>query len=152
MTITVDQFRIDYQEFSDLTRIPDAEVQFNLNLAYLLLPDDRWSGLLDAGAELFTAHMLVLKLQNLRTVSIGGIPGQQTGIVTSKAVGGVSVSYDTASALMADWAFWNLSNYGTRFAFLANMVGMGADTAGIGFQGAAIPVGVIGGGNLLGQD
>jgi hypothetical protein len=151
MTITVDQFRRDFQEFSNVTKIPDATIQFNLDMAYLFLTE-RWdSAIVDKGAELFTAHQLVLSMRNMRTVAINGIPGQ-TGIITSKSVGGVSLSYDTAHAFMADWGYWNLSDYGTRFAFLANMVGMGGFQAGIGLPGSAVPVGTISGGNLLGQD
>lgn len=145
MTVTVAKFRLDFPEFADVTKLPDAIIKFNLDMAYLLLTS-RWdSTIVDLGAELFTAHQLVLSMQNKRVVSINGIPGQG-GIISSKSVGGVSVSYDTAHAFFADWGYFNLSNYGTRFAFLANIVGMGGFQAGIGWPGSLGPIGV----NMLG--
>lgn len=150
MTVTVAKFRQDFPEFADVTKLSDATIQFNLNMAYLLLTE-RWdSTIIDLGAELFAAHQLVLSMRNQRTVSIGGIPGQ-TGIIASKTVGGVSVAYNNLNAFMADWGYFNLSDYGTRFAFLANIVGMGGFQAGIWLPGS-VPLGVINDGNLLGQD
>jgi hypothetical protein len=152
MTISIAQFRLNYPEFGDITKLPDAMIQTQLNIAYLLLTE-RWdSTIIDYGAELFAAHMIVLSMQDLRTVEIGGIPGTGGGIIASKSVGGVALSYDTAGSLLADWDFWNLSTYGKRFASIARIIGMGGLQMGIGSP-AGIPTGVLfGGGNILGED
>jgi Protein of unknown function (DUF4054) len=125
MTITPSQMRADFAEFANATNFPDAMLQFWLNLAYLRLNAYRWSTLLDTGAELYAGHNAILEFQNRRSASRGGAPGLQKGAVSGESVGPASQSYDTSSSSQEGWGNYNMTNLGTRFAELANMVGAG---------------------------
>jgi hypothetical protein len=48
-----------------------------------------------------------------------------SGIVSSKSVDKVSVSYDTSGAMEAGAGHWNLTTYGTRYIRLVKLVGAG---------------------------
>ncbi len=119
------QFRQDFPEFSDATRYPDTVVDFWLIVAVSLVNECRWGVLTDQGIELVTAHHLVLAARDQATENVGGIPGQMTGPLASKAVDKVSSSYDTGAATIEDGGFWNLTSYGVRYLTLAKLMGMG---------------------------
>ena len=84
-----------------------------------------WCDLLDTGTEFFIAHNLAMDARNALSASKGGVPGQATGIVASKSVGGVSVSYDTGSGSMAGAGQYNLTTYGQQYYALEQIVGAG---------------------------
>lgn len=125
MTVTPAEFRADFTEFTDPTAYPDALVQFWLNVAYQMLPVARWGTMLDVGAELYTAHNLVLERQAQKTASAGGTPGAASGAVASKTVGPVSTAYDTKAGQTEGAGDWNLTTYGQRFARLSALFGAG---------------------------
>ncbi|MFX7140316.1 DUF4054 domain-containing protein, partial [Acinetobacter baumannii] len=85
-------------EFSDTTKYPDSVVQFWLTVSASLVNPCRWGVLTDQGIELCTAHHLVLAARDEQAAAVGGIPGQMTGPLSSKAVDKVSASYDTGAA------------------------------------------------------
>lgn len=115
MTKTVEDLRKDFTEFADDAAFPDGDIQFWLDIAYEDLSGTRFGSRLDLAAELFTAHMIVLGRRNRIAADGGKTPGQATGVVTSRSVDKVSVSYD-ASKLSEDGAsFWNSTDYGMRF-------------------------------------
>lgn len=118
-------FRTDFPEFADATAYPDAAVNFQINLATLRMPEDRWQDLLPYGIELFTAHYLAVARKNIQTASAGGVPGGGMGVVNSKTVDKVSVSYDTALASLEGGGHWNLTSYGVQYLQLARMIGAG---------------------------
>jgi hypothetical protein len=62
------------------------------------------------------------------------------GVIASKNVGSVSVSYDTNAGIVKDAGHWNLTAFGTRFIWLANMVGTGGIE--IGSLGNAIDMNI----------
>ncbi|MFG1260034.1 DUF4054 domain-containing protein [Xanthobacter flavus] len=125
MTVTATSFRTDFPEFASTGAYPDAMVSFWLGLAGKLLDPTRWGDLLDFGTELFIAHNLALAARDQKAATAGGIPGSGGGLVVSKAVDKVSVSYDTALAGVEGAGNWNLTTYGTRYIQLARMVGAG---------------------------
>lgn len=125
MTISAAQFRLDYPEFANVGTYPDSGVNYWLNLAYLMLRPDRWSTVIDVGAELFAAHNLVLEAQAARAAATGNLPGVQTGAVSGKSVDRVSINYDAQAGLVTDAGHWNLTTYGTRFIALSRMAGAG---------------------------
>jgi len=86
----------------------------------------------DVGLELFTAHMLTLNKQAIDAAGAGGTPGQSVGPITSKSIGPVSVSFDVQAGIMEGASFWNLSTYGTRFYFFADIMGAGPSQIGVG--------------------
>lgn len=125
MTITPDQFRIDFSEFQDDTAYPDSGISFWLGIAYKLLNPIRWQDMLDTAAELFTAHNLVLERQAQKSAANGAVPGVSTGPISSKTVGPVTQAYDTAAGINQDAGHWNLTTFGTRFYQLMQLFGAG---------------------------
>ena len=123
--MTPAKFREDFPEFDDTARYPDASVSFWLTVSASLVNECRWGVLTDQGIELCTAHHLVLAARDEQAASVGGIPGQMTGPLASKAVDKVSASYDTGAATIDDGGFWNLTTYGVRYLTLAKMMGAG---------------------------
>ena len=55
----------------------------------------------------------------------GGIPGDSLGPVSSKSVGGVSISYDSGSISIAGAGAWNATSYGQRLYKLLQSAAMG---------------------------
>jgi len=123
--MTPEQFRSDFPEFDDDTKYSDASIAFQLTIATSLVNPCRWGVLTDQGIELCAAHFLVLARRDEATAEVGGIPGQVTGPLSSKAVDKVSASYDTGAATIDDAGMWNLTTYGVRFLTLARMMGAG---------------------------
>ncbi|HAU75936.1 MAG TPA: DUF4054 domain-containing protein [Agrobacterium sp.] len=118
-------FRTAFPEFSDTNAYPDATVNLWLGYAQNLVNLDRWGTLYDLGVYLLTAHNLVIWKKDSKAASVGGIPGSSSGVQSSKAVDGVSVSYDTTVATVEGAGNLNLTTYGTRFADLRDMFGAG---------------------------
>jgi len=137
MTISAQQFRVDYPEFSGTEKFPNSAVTFWLGIAYQMLNADRWGNQLDIGAELFVAHNLAIEARAQLEASKGGIPGSQVGPINSKSVDKVSIGYDTSAGLELNAGHWNLTVYGTRFIRICRMMGAGPLFIGVG----AVPVG-----------
>lgn len=125
MSVTVASFRASFPEFSEQTVYPDATVEFWLGLAGRLLRPAAWLDLLDDGTMLFVAHNLVLAGSAARAATSGSAPGTASGAVSSKTVDKVSMSYDTAGAMIEGGGQFNLTTYGQRYLQLERVVGMG---------------------------
>jgi len=123
--VTLRQFRHMFSEFSDSSIYLDEDVQLVLNLANQAINPFRWREHFAKAVGWFVAHQLALsqmaKLQGQR----GGVPGFGTGLVASKAVNGVSVSYNTAASLIDGGGPWNLTWYGQQLLWWARVLGMG---------------------------
>lgn len=117
--------RTDLPEFTSTTTYPDATVNFWLSIGVKLLNARRWGDLLDHGLELFTAHHLILAQQNVAAAKVGGAPGVTTGVVSSKGVDKLNISYVVGDVIEEKAGHWNLTTYGLQFIHLARMVGMG---------------------------
>lgn len=126
MTVTPATFRTAFPEFADASAYPDATITTWIGFASKLLSVDRWSELLDLGTSLFVAHNLILATRDIAATSRGGAAGSGSGVVASKSVDKVSVSYDTGAATISGAGAWNLTTYGVRYLQLARMVGAGA--------------------------
>jgi Protein of unknown function (DUF4054) len=126
LPLTLAQFRETYgTAFRDRDRYPDGIVQAYLNLAAALLNACLWADQLQLGLYLFTAHNLALEDQANRQAEAGTTPGTTVGPVSSKSVGGVSVSYDVSSGIEPGDSHWGSTTYGRRFLHLCKLVGMG---------------------------
>lgn len=123
---TVVDFRTTFPQFSDTTRFPDAQVEFRLNLADVLL-SEKVTGkkLFPYFVELFVAHYMALWLADSRASLVGGAGGSTNGVQASKSVDKVSVSYDTGATLNSEAGFWNNTRYGAEFWQLITMFGAG---------------------------
>ncbi len=134
--VTIADFRTNFPEFANVTNYPDSEVQFWLNLAAKLLLAERWGDILDEGTQLFIAHNLALE----RAATVGGaVPGLNLGLVASKTIKDLSITYDTKAGIDAKDGQWGLTTFGRRFLWLANMVGMGGLQVGASPYGYAPP-------------
>lgn len=134
--ISVATFRADYGEFASVSLYPASAVQYWINVAGMLLRSQRWgagsaapvapaAAMLDVASELFVAHNLALEKQAGDAARRGGTPGTTIGPITSKSVGGVSASYDAASAQEEGAGHWNSTTYGTRLYRLMALFGAG---------------------------
>lgn len=91
----------------------------------------RWGSLWEEGVRLYVAHFVTLYIQTApragATLDEIINAGRVQGSVTSKSVGGVSVSMDNGAAQsdMVGWAGWKLTAFGQQFVTLARMVGKG---------------------------
>lgn len=129
MTLSIATFRTVFPEFADTVVIPDALVQFNLDLATNSLPAEVWGDRLDAGTAFYAAHYIALALQRAAAVAHGASPGTAgaaTGVVTAKSVGGVSKSMDVRLGTTDGGGSFNLTQYGQEFLTLASTVAVGA--------------------------
>lgn len=121
--LTPVEFITNLPEFANATNFPVAGVQYWLNIAYLRLPSRVWGTLLDLGAQLYAAHNLTIEFRNARAAANGAPPGEQVGPLNSKSVSKVAAGYDTAAGSVEDAGNYNLTNYGTRFMELVDIIG-----------------------------
>lgn len=118
-------FRAAFPEFADTAVYPDAQITFWATIAEEMVVSDIWGDMYPFGVQLYVAHEITLAAQNVHTAAIGGVPGQNAGIVTSKAVGAVNASYDANTTTEKDAGWWNLTNYGKQFIRLVRIFGAG---------------------------
>lgn len=137
--MTPTEFRANLPEFADAARYPDSQITRWLALGGTLLSAEAWGDLRDYGLELYTAHQLTLWRRNADTAATGGAVGQGGGLVSSKAVDKVSVSYDTGATTIAGMGDLNLTTYGVQFARLSRQIGMGAPSMVSGGAVATYP-------------
>jgi hypothetical protein len=104
-----------------------------LLLAQASINIGRWGEAWKVATGLFTAHFCTLYLQSSAdpdadsTASAIGAAGQARGMIASKSVDGVSVSYDV-SALNQDlngFAAFKTTIYGIQLATMAKIAGLG---------------------------
>ena len=126
---TLAMFRAEMPAFT-AEIISDTVLSGLIDLAHKTVGYKRWGKLWQQGMRLVVAHYATLYLQQPQPgASAAEIVGQGKvqGSMTSKSVGGVSVSYDNSSAVsdLTGWGQWKLTVYGTQFAQLAKLVGKG---------------------------
>ncbi|OKP02606.1 DUF4054 domain-containing protein [Xenorhabdus eapokensis] len=122
---TVKHFRTDFPQFADTVKFPDAQIQFRLHLADKQLDENRFGDMFGYVVELMVAHYLALWAADSRSIAAGGTGGANSGVVSSKSVDKISVSYDTGATLNPDAGFWNNTRYGAEFYELLMMFGAG---------------------------
>lgn len=132
MAVTAASLRANFTEFINTDVYPDADVNFWLATAALLINAGRWGNMLDMGTQLFVAHNLVLEAKAKATAANGAPPGVSDGPIAAKSIDKVSVNYASAEALEENAGHWNLTIFGTRFIKLARMCGMGPIQVGAG--------------------
>jgi hypothetical protein len=86
----------------------------------------------DFATEMWVAHQIVLEKQAFDAASRGGDPGTKIGVIASKSVDGVSVSFDISSVTELNGGYYNQTMYGMRFWRLAKIRGSGPIQIGIG--------------------
>lgn len=105
-----------FPEFSDATKFPQAVIEFWIALA----PDNLAAihrrapqGVIDMADCLFVAHNAVISAREVRAAS-KGVPGEAPGLVSSKSIDKVSISYDAAGTAVDGAGAWNATFYGQR--------------------------------------
>ena len=111
--------------------IPPDVIDFYIQFAHESVSIKRWGHQWKYGMSLFLAHFFTLYLQssfpeNATTQEIVAA-GQAKGIMSSKSVGDVSVSYDfgVATQGIENYGLFNTTSYGLQFANLAKLLGKG---------------------------
>ncbi len=106
-------------------------IEMYIGLADAVVKESRWRRQWKIAMGLFIAHFLTLYLQSMAnadsTAAQVVAAGQSRGLMSSKSVGDVSVSYDFSAIAQGldGWAAWNLTTYGMQYATFARMVGKG---------------------------
>lgn len=119
------QFRLDFPEFTSTTVYPESQLTFWAGVAEKMLPLDTWGDMYTTAVKLYVAHELVIYRTNSQSAANSGSPGGFGGIAQSKAVGGVSVSYDSNNTSEKDAGYWNLTTYGKQLYRLMMIFGAG---------------------------
>lgn len=123
----LDSFRTNFPEFADQSRYTSGQLTFWSGIAALNVNPRAWGAdMYPFAVQLYVAHEMTLAAQNSASGAYGGAPSTASGPVSSKSVGGASISYDTAQAGEKDAGWWNLTSYGKQYIRLARMYGAGA--------------------------
>lgn len=120
----LEAFRKAHPEL-DATAYPDAVVLIRLKIAEKFFSADLWPDetIRDHCIGLYVAHFLVAYGSRAEEGECGaGV----SGLVTSKSVDGVSVSYDTGTVAEQGAGFWNATTYGRELYQLLRVFGAGA--------------------------
>ncbi len=142
MTFSSIEFLTAFPEFDDSDVYPTPVMEYWASIADLRLNESRWGALRTHGIYLFVAHNIALARSAQDAANIGASVTQGGGLISSKSVGGVSVSYDTGSAALQNAGNYNLTRYGRELLQLARMVGIG----GLQLLSADIMVDTVGAG------
>lgn len=127
---SIEDFYKTYPQFCNL--IENDVTHMYLKFADSCIKEKQWRGAWKIGMCLFIAHFLTLYLKTYIdgdvTASKVISSGELKGLKSSKAVDGVSVSYDFSTAIQGvnDWAGWTLTEYGLQLVSLAKLYGKGA--------------------------
>lgn len=113
-------FRVAFPAFADQTVYPEARVFFQGSLAEKFYPCDVWGDLHCQVVMLAVAHTL-----SMQGASGGSASGGVKGVVSSKSVDKVSVSYDVGATTYEGAAYFNGSPYGVELYRLIRMAGAG---------------------------
>jgi hypothetical protein len=132
---SVEDFKKIYPQFwADGVKeiLPDEVIEMFLGLALEIVNIARYHGAWKVCVCLVAAHFLILYL---RTMSSNPDPtaadiikaGETRGLVASKSVDGVSVSYDYSTAIsdLDGWAGWKTTEYGIQFIAYAKVFNLG---------------------------
>lgn len=111
--------------------VPLEVIQMYIDLAQIVVLQARYKAHWKMCMGLFVAHFASLYLQSVNGENASAnqvmASARSKGIVSSKSVHDVSVSYDnsTINNDLNGWAQWNLTIYGQQFASFAKIIGKG---------------------------
>lgn len=113
--LTVEAFRRTFPAFADVYVYPEEQIRFWIDMANANIIDPiRWGQFYDLGLRLFVAHNLALERMRARQAARGLAP-TGAGVIQSKSIGPVSVSYDVEFGSEEGGGAWNLTTYGSQF-------------------------------------
>jgi hypothetical protein len=113
------------------TLLPTIVIQMYINLATASIMQRRWHSYWKIAIGWFVAHFCTLYLESMANPGSSAAQvvaaGQARGLMASKGVGDVSVSYDYNSIAqdLEGWAAWKLTIFGQQLATVGKLVGKG---------------------------
>ena len=128
--LSAEEFLLLYPQFGG-EAVPDGVLQMFIDNANASINENRWHELWKLGVCLHTAHYLTMWLKTLSSPDDSASTivhkGDSNGSMSSKSVGGVSVSYGNTSGDGDLTGFGSLRDtiYGQQLATLAKTVGKG---------------------------
>jgi len=132
---TIDDFKAVYPQFwaDDVKALlPDAVIEMYVGFANAIVNIARYHESWKVCICLVIAHFIVLYLRTMASVPDPAAldiikAGETRGLVASKSVDGVSVSYDYSTAIsdLDGWAAWKTTEYGIQFLTLAKVYNLG---------------------------
>jgi hypothetical protein len=138
MTVTATSLRTVFPEFGDTAKYPDTLLNTWLGVAVGFVNAAKWGDQTDFGVMLWTCHRVTMAARAATAATAGKVPGQFSGILTSKGADGISAGYDASSVTLEGRGHWNMTTYGLQFSELSNLMGAGPvqvgvdDSAGVG--------------------
>ncbi len=126
--VSIMDFLTLYPSFENM---PPEVLELMLQQANDTVLESRWHARWKLGVCLYAAHLLTLWLKTSTPDGADNAAvaaaGQSRGTVTSKSVGGISVSYGTSEATGDLTGYGSLKDtvYGQQFASMARLVGRG---------------------------
>lgn len=127
--VTYSQFVTDFKEFKNQPWADETTVNYWSAIAFFMINAKLYGGggspLYTLAAELFVAHHVVIEALENGTIQADGLPGINTGAVSSESFGSMSVSYATGDVLEERAGHWNYTRYGTRFLKMGKEFGAG---------------------------
>jgi hypothetical protein len=114
--------------------VPTAVLQTFITLACTVLQQSRWQSMWALAVGWYVAHFCTLYLQSMADPDGGAAAvfasGRSQGVIMSKSVGDVSVSYDPNLSgrdqpSLAGWGAFHLTVYGQQLITSARLVGKG---------------------------
>lgn len=98
--------------FPEFGSVDESRATYFIELAEGAIPDGRFGKETDFGKGLYVAHYLSTLGSGANGEGSGSTP---KGVIASKAVGSVSISYDTGSTAESEAGFWNSTGYGRMY-------------------------------------
>lgn len=128
---SIEEFYAFYPQFQGLDELPDQIVWMYICFANEVINIERWGAQWKLGMCLFVAHFCSVYLMSYTDTNSAAAAviaaAQSKGLISSKSVGDVSVSYDFSLAMqdVDRWGQFNLTIFGNQFVHLAKMMSKG---------------------------
>jgi hypothetical protein len=132
---SIDDFREIFPQFWDSSGnpfVPEAVIDMYVGFANSIVNIARYHESWKLCVCLVIAHFLILYMRTMtpdpNDSALAVIRAAETrGLVASKSVDGVSVSYDYSTAIsdLDGWAAWKTTEYGIQFLTLAKVYNLG---------------------------
>lgn len=110
-------FKIRFPEFDSVL---DARIQLFIDDAELILNEVYWGEKFDLGTSYYVAHELTRGTKTEAGSSLS------SGLVASKAVDGVSISYTNKTPTADDEGYYASTSYGQKYLALRKNLGVPA--------------------------
>lgn len=124
MTISRADLVAAFPEFDTETVYPTTQIDFWIGQAVKQISEARFGASYTLAMLLFVAHNIALSAQAARAGKAGGAIGTP-GLVASKSIDKVSVSYDLTTTAAAGAGPWNATVYGQRYYALLRSFAVG---------------------------